>query len=180
MKQYKAIIIGLILAALPFNSAFAILGFGIQGGQGLFTVGERNLDDPSGFASMATSEFSNSLNVGVYAYLDIIPFIDLEIDVIDNVYTLIDSLGYEQEMEDYAHSAEDITKLYRRSVELAQDDIIDKINFLATLPSLDELKGQIVGLIMAPAQKIALIVKEPGGQLARLMSSRSKQLEESN
>jgi len=56
----------------------------------------------------------------------------------------------------------------------------EKINFLATLPSLDELKGQIIGLIMAPAQKIALIVKEPGGQLARLMSSRSKQLEESN
>ena len=56
----------------------------------------------------------------------------------------------------------------------------EKINFLATLPSLDELKGQIIGLIIAPAQKIALIVKEPGGQLARLMSSRSKQLEESN
>jgi len=56
----------------------------------------------------------------------------------------------------------------------------EKINFLATLPSLDELKGQIIGLIIAPAQKIASIVKEPGGQLARLMSSRSKQLEESN
>ena len=56
----------------------------------------------------------------------------------------------------------------------------EKINFLATLPSLDELKGQIIGLIMAPAQKIALIVKEPGGQLARLMSSKGKQLEESN
>ena len=56
----------------------------------------------------------------------------------------------------------------------------EKINFLATLLSLDELKGQIIGLIIAPAQKIASIVKEPGGQLARLMSSRSKQLEESN
>ena len=55
-----------------------------------------------------------------------------------------------------------------------------KINFLATLPTLDELKGQIIGLIMAPAQKIASIVKEPGGQLARLVSLRSKQLEESN
>ena len=57
---------------------------------------------------------------------------------------------------------------------------IDKINFLATLPSLDETRGQIIGLIMAPAQKIASIIKEPGGQLARLMSSRSKQLEGSN
>ena len=56
----------------------------------------------------------------------------------------------------------------------------EKINFLATLPSLDELKGQIIGLILAPAQKIASIVKEPGGQLARLMSLRSKQLGDSN
>ena len=80
MKEYKAFIIGIILAIIPINSAFAILGFGVQGGQGLFTVGARSLDDPSGFASMATAEFSNSANLGVYAYLDIIPFFDLEVD----------------------------------------------------------------------------------------------------
>ena len=80
MKEYKAFIIGFILAIIPINSAFAILGFGVQGGQGLFTVGARSLDDPSGFASMATAEFSNSVNLGVYAYLDIIPFFDLEVD----------------------------------------------------------------------------------------------------
>ena len=80
MKEYKAFIIGIILAIIPINSAFAILGFGVQGGQGLFTVGARSLDDPSGFASMATAEFSNSVNLGVYAYLDIIPFFDLEVD----------------------------------------------------------------------------------------------------
>ena len=56
----------------------------------------------------------------------------------------------------------------------------DKINFLATLPSIDELRGKILGLIAAPAQKIALVVKEPAGQLARLLNSQSKKLEESN
>ena len=50
----------------------------------------------------------------------------------------------------------------------------DKINFLATLPSMDELRGKIVGLISAPAQKIASIVKEPAGQMARLVSSKSE------
>ena len=50
---------------------------------------------------------------------------------------------------------------------------LQKINFLATLPSMDELRGKIVGLISAPAQKIASIVREPAGQLARLMSSKS-------
>ena len=57
---------------------------------------------------------------------------------------------------------------------------IDKINFLATLPSLDEVRGQIINLIMSPAQKIASIIMEPGSQLARLMSSKSQQGEKSN
>jgi len=50
----------------------------------------------------------------------------------------------------------------------------EKINFLATLPSMDELRGKIVGLISAPAQKIASIVKEPAGQITRLISSKSE------
>ena len=57
---------------------------------------------------------------------------------------------------------------------------LEKINFLATLPSIDELRGKIVGLISSPAQKIASIVKEPAGQMARLVSAQSKSLEESN
>ena len=57
---------------------------------------------------------------------------------------------------------------------------LEKINFLATLPSMDELRGKILRIISAPAQKIALIVKEPAGQIARLVSAQSKSLEESN
>jgi len=56
----------------------------------------------------------------------------------------------------------------------------NKINFLATLPSMDELRGKILGLISAPAQKIASVVKEPAGKMARMMSAQSKKLEESN
>ena len=55
-----------------------------------------------------------------------------------------------------------------------------KINFLATLPSLDEIRGQLVGLISTPAQKIASILQVPGGQLARLLNSRSEELGKSN
>ena len=57
---------------------------------------------------------------------------------------------------------------------------LDKINFLATLPSIDELRGKIVGLISAPAQRIASIMKEPAGQVARLISAQSESLEKSN
>ena len=50
----------------------------------------------------------------------------------------------------------------------------EKINFLAKLPSLDELRSQLIGLITSPAQKIASILVEPGAQLARVVNSKSK------
>ncbi len=56
----------------------------------------------------------------------------------------------------------------------------DKIDFLAKLPSLEELRGKIIGLISAPAQKIASITIEPGAQIARLISSNSSNKQESN
>jgi large subunit ribosomal protein L10 len=43
---------------------------------------------------------------------------------------------------------------------------------LADLPSLDELRGKLVGLLQAPASKIARIVKEPGGMLARVLAAK--------
>ena len=46
--------------------------------------------------------------------------------------------------------------------------------------SMDELRGKILGLISAPAQKIASIVKEPSGQLARLVSAHGENMDKSN
>jgi len=56
----------------------------------------------------------------------------------------------------------------------------EKIDFLAKLPSMDELRGTIIGLISAPAQKIASIAIEPGAQIARLISANSSNSQESN
>jgi len=42
------------------------------------------------------------------------------------------------------------------------------IKALAELPSLDQLRGTLVGLIQAPATKIARIVSEPGAMIARV------------
>ena len=56
----------------------------------------------------------------------------------------------------------------------------DKINFLAKLPSLDELRGKLIGLISAPAQKIVSIAIEPGSQIARLLNAKSSNSQESN
>jgi len=42
------------------------------------------------------------------------------------------------------------------------------VQALATMPSLDELRGKLVGLIQAPATKVAGVLQAPAGQLARV------------
>jgi len=48
---------------------------------------------------------------------------------------------------------------------------IEGVKALATMPSLDELRAKIVGLIQAPAQKLASITQAPAGQLARVFGA---------
>jgi large subunit ribosomal protein L10 len=45
------------------------------------------------------------------------------------------------------------------------------VSSLASLPSLDELRGKLIGLIQAPASKIARTLNEPGAQLARVFGA---------
>jgi large subunit ribosomal protein L10 len=45
------------------------------------------------------------------------------------------------------------------------------VRALAILPSLDELRGKIIGLIQAPATKLATLLQTPGGQLARVLAA---------
>ncbi len=48
---------------------------------------------------------------------------------------------------------------------------VDGVKSLASLPSLDELRGKLVGLISTPATKIAQVVNAPAGQLARVFGA---------
>ena len=45
------------------------------------------------------------------------------------------------------------------------------VQALASLPSLDALRGTIIGLIQAPATKIAGVLAAPAGQLAHVFSA---------
>ncbi|HEV2746090.1 MAG TPA: 50S ribosomal protein L10 [Allosphingosinicella sp.] len=45
------------------------------------------------------------------------------------------------------------------------------VRALAELPSLDELRARIIGLVQAPATKIARVLNEPGAQLARIFAA---------
>jgi large subunit ribosomal protein L10 len=53
-----------------------------------------------------------------------------------------------------------------------------EIATLATLPNLQELRGKLVGLLVAPATKLVRLLNEPGAQLARLVEARRAALEE--
>lgn len=48
---------------------------------------------------------------------------------------------------------------------------VQGVKALAELPSLDELRGQLVGMISTPATRIAGVLQAPAGQLARVMSA---------
>jgi large subunit ribosomal protein L10 len=47
------------------------------------------------------------------------------------------------------------------------------IKALANLPSLNALRGKIVGLLQAPASKIARVLAAPGGQIARVIKAKA-------
>ena len=52
-------------------------------------------------------------------------------------------------------------------------EVLDQnaVKALATLPSLDELRGKLIGLLQAPATKVAGVVQAPAAQLARVFSA---------
>lgn len=56
---------------------------------------------------------------------------------------------------------------------ILEDKILDSqaVDSLAMLPSLDELRGKLVGLIQAPAVKIAGVIAAPPTQLVRLFNA---------
>ena len=47
----------------------------------------------------------------------------------------------------------------------------DGVKALASLPSLDELRARLIGLLVAPATKIAQLANAPAGKLARVVQA---------
>jgi len=51
---------------------------------------------------------------------------------------------------------------------------VQGVKALATMPSLDELRGSLIGLLQTPATRLAAILLAPGGQIARVLSAYAK------
>lgn len=47
----------------------------------------------------------------------------------------------------------------------------DRVKALATMPSLDQLRATLAGMLKQPAQRIATVVAAPGTQVARVLSA---------
>ena len=58
-----------------------------------------------------------------------------------------------------------------------QGDVLDpsRIDALAKLPSLDELRGKLIGVLQAPATKVAGVAQAPAAKLARVFSAYGSQ-----
>ena len=54
----------------------------------------------------------------------------------------------------------------------------DGVEALAKMPSLDELRGKLVGLVQAPAAKIARVVQAPASKMTRVLKAREDQLQQ--
>lgn len=74
---------------------------------------------------------------------------------------------------DFAKDNDNLVVLGGALNEQALD--VSEITSLAKLPSLDELRAKIVGMISTPATRIAGVVQAPAGQLARVVNAHSQQ-----
>ena len=55
---------------------------------------------------------------------------------------------------------------------------VDGVKALATMPSLDELRAKIIGMVNTPAQRIAMLTSAPAGAVARVIGAYARKEEE--
>ena len=76
MKKLNYLFFIIWLSLIPWSSVLGVVGFGVQGGQSIFTVAS-SICSVDG-ANLTISEFANPFSGGGYLYIDAIPVIDLE------------------------------------------------------------------------------------------------------
>lgn len=54
---------------------------------------------------------------------------------------------------------------------------VARVKALAELPSLDELRGKLVGMLQTPATRVATVLQAPASQLARVLNAYSENSE---
>ena len=86
------------------------------------------------------------------------------------------AIAYSPDPVAAAKAADEFAKDNSKLVIIAAvmgEEVLDAkgVESLAKLPSLDQLRGKLIGLIQAPATKVAGVVQAPAGQLARVVAA---------
>jgi large subunit ribosomal protein L10 len=98
---------------------------------------------------------------------------------IGNLFTGPTAIAYSKDPVAAARAVVDFTKGNEKLVilgaALGSDRLdVEGVKALATLPSLNELRAKLVGMVQTPATRIAGVLQAPGGQIARLLSAKAK------
>lgn len=105
---------------------------------------------------------------------------DTKYEGITDLFTGPTVIGY---ADDAVSAAKTLVKYAKNNDKLevlggAMDETVldvDGVKALAELPSLDELRGKLVGLLQAPAGKLVGVTNAPAGQLARVFGAYGNQ-----
>ena len=101
------------------------------------------------------------------------PFIDLEVAsrVGADTYVVCDHGRRFENWESSVASQVGLGVAARYAMNVGIDAIEARVKALAALPSLDELRAKLIGLVQAPATKIAQLVNAPAAKVARVVQA---------
>lgn len=97
---------------------------------------------------------------------------------LDSLFTGPTAIAYSDDPVAAAKAAVNFSKTNDKLIvlggALGEEQLdIATIKSLASLPSLDELRARIVGMINTPATRIAGVLQAPAGQIVRVLSAHS-------
>ncbi len=95
---------------------------------------------------------------------------------LEEYFTGPTAIAYSEDPVAAAKAAVDFSKTNDKLIVLGGalgDEQLDvaRVKALASLPSLDELRAKIVGMLNTPATRIAGVLQAPAGQIARVLGA---------
>ena len=96
---------------------------------------------------------------------------------LEEMFTGPTAIAYSEDPVAAAKAAVNFSKTNNKLIVLGGalgDEQLDvnAVKSLASLPSLEELRAKIVGMISTPATRIAIVLQAPAGQVARVLGAR--------
>jgi len=96
---------------------------------------------------------------------------------LEEMFTGPTAIAYSEDPVAAAKAAVNFSKTNNKLIVLGGalgDEQLDvnAVKSLASLPSLEELRVKIVGMISTPATRIAVVLQAPAGQVARVLGAR--------